>query len=43
MCKKAVLCFTPHQTAPWNTITKFRNPTRSKEINELLKQVKKRG
>lgn len=42
MCKKAVSWLMPHRTAPWNTITKFGNPTRSKEVQELLKQVKKK-
>jgi hypothetical protein len=41
MCKKAVSYFMPHKTAAWNTETQFGNPTKSKEVNDLVKYMKK--
>lgn len=40
--KKAVSFFIPNRHQPWNSITNTGNPTKSKEVNSLLKAVKKK-
>ncbi len=32
----------PHRLQPWNLLTNFENPTRSVEVNDLIKRVKKK-
>ena len=40
--KKAISFFMPNKLAGWNVETRSGNPTRSVEINELIKTVKKK-
>jgi hypothetical protein len=40
--KKALSYYMPHRIQPWNSITMFGNPTRSAEVNNLIKMVKKK-
>jgi hypothetical protein len=40
--KKALSWYMPNRVACWDEIRKNGNPTRSKEINELIKHVKKK-
>jgi hypothetical protein len=40
--KKAISSFMPHRLQPWNSLTNFGNPTRSVEVNDLIKRVKKK-
>ena len=37
--KKAILFYMPNRLMPWNTISSEGNPTRSIEVNELIKKV----
>jgi hypothetical protein len=39
--KKAVSCFMPNKLMAWNQLTNSGNPTRSIEVNNLIKRVKK--
>lgn len=39
--KKAVSYFMVHSNVPWNDVTRFGNPTRSKQVNSLLQHIKK--
>jgi len=39
--KKAISYFMPNKLTPWNVFTNSGNPTRSVEVNELIKVVKK--
>ena len=40
--KKAISFFMPNQLMQWNALTGVGNPTKSKEVNQLIKLVKKR-
>jgi hypothetical protein len=40
--KKALSYYMPNRLTPWNVITATGNPTRSIEINELIKKIKKK-
>ena len=40
MYKKGLSYFMPHKS-PWNLESKFGNPTKSKEVNDLIKYIKK--
>ena len=40
--KKAISFFIPNRHQPWNSITNTGNPTKSKEVNSLLKAVKRK-
>jgi hypothetical protein len=40
MCKKAISFYMPHRNAFWNTETNFGNPTKSKEVNDLIKHLR---
>jgi hypothetical protein len=40
--KKAISFFMPNRLMPWNAISGQGNPTRSIEVNEMIKKVKKR-
>jgi hypothetical protein len=40
MCKKALSWYMPHRTAAWNIQSATGNPTKSKEVNELIKYIK---
>ena len=40
--KKSISHFMPNSQQPWNTLTKAGNPTKSKEINSLIKAVKRK-
>jgi hypothetical protein len=40
--EKAISSFMPHRITPWNSITNFGNPTRSVEVNDLIKRVRKK-
>jgi hypothetical protein len=39
--KKAISYFMPHRDSPWNVQAKFGNPTRSKVVNDVIRDVKK--
>ncbi|KAJ8550596.1 hypothetical protein ON010_g10473 [Phytophthora cinnamomi] len=39
--KKAISCFTPRLTVPWDPIRKEGNPTRSESVNKVIKSVKR--
>lgn len=39
--KKALSYFMVHCGVPWNNVTRFGNPTRSKQVNSLLNHIKK--
>jgi hypothetical protein len=39
-CKKSISSLIPHRLQPWNLLTNFGNPTRSVEVNDLIKRVK---
>jgi hypothetical protein len=41
--KKAISYFMPNRLLPWNEIHKEGNPTRSSQVGELIKRVKKTG
>jgi hypothetical protein len=40
--KKAISSFMPNRLHPWNELAQTGNPTRSNEINDLIKRVKKK-
>ena len=40
--KKSISFFIPNRHQPWNSITNTGNPTKSKEVNSLLKAVKRK-
>ena len=40
--KKAISFHMPNKLMPWNVITSSGNPTKSIEVNDLIKRVKKR-
>ena len=40
--KKAISYFMPNKLMPWNAITREGNPTRSIDVNDLIKAVKKK-
>lgn len=40
--KKSISHFVPNQQQPWNAITNTGNPTKSKEVNSLLKAIKRK-
>jgi len=39
--KKAISFFMPNEIATWNSLAKVGNPTRSKNVNELIRCIKK--
>jgi hypothetical protein len=39
--KKAISWYMPNRIAEWNSISKVGNPTKSKEVNDVIKFVKK--
>jgi hypothetical protein len=39
--KKAISYFMPHCDSPWNVQGKFGNPTRSKVVNNVIRDVKR--
>lgn len=39
--KKALSWYMPHRVSPWNQMSLFGNPTKSKEVNDVIKAVKK--
>jgi hypothetical protein len=40
--KKSISHFMPNSQQPWNALTKAGNPTKSKEVNSLIKAVKRK-
>ena len=40
--KKAVSWYMPNKIAPWNALSNYGNPTRSKEVNDLVRLVRKK-
>lgn len=42
VAKKAILWYMPNKIAAWDSINNVGNPTKSKEVNELIKYVKKK-
>ena len=40
--KKAISCYMPNRLMPWNAVSGQGNPTRSIEVNTLIKKVKKK-
>jgi hypothetical protein len=40
--KKATLFFMPNRLIPWNSTSREGNPTKSIEVNDLIKRVKKK-
>jgi hypothetical protein len=42
MCKKALSWYMPHRTVAWNIQASTGNPTKSREVNDLIKYLKRK-